>query len=156
MRPPLTEGSSLADALRGHLDPQQPALDRAVPDLVRAVRAQAELHAELGCAGEHRGVPALETLAQHLAQLAVQRASALVIGEAHAVGRIGAEKSGPIGVARRERRGLRQEPPRALRIALASRSVPRRLAAVAAPAAARASASARSRSHNGASWPRQP
>ena len=104
------EGARLAGAFRRDLDSQQPALDRAVPDAVRAMRAEAQLHTELRRAGEHRSVPTLEALAQHLTQLAVQRARALAVGEAHAVGRIGAEEPGPIRLARRERRGLGQQP----------------------------------------------
>src|SRR5205807_781957 len=104
------EGARLAGAFRRDLDSQQPALDRAVPDAVRAMRAQAQLLTELRRAGERRGVPNLEALAQHLTQLSVQRARALAVGEAHAVGRIGAEEPGPISLARRERRGLGQQP----------------------------------------------
>src|SRR5256885_5830561 len=38
MRRALTQRARLAGALRHHLDPQQPALDRAVPHAVRAMR----------------------------------------------------------------------------------------------------------------------
>ena len=68
------------------------------------MRAQAKLHAELGRPGEHRGVPALETLAQHGAQLAVHRPRALAVLHAQAVGRIGAQESGPIRSARQRGR----------------------------------------------------
>src|SRR5262245_5974745 len=55
------------------LDPeaQQPALERAVPENVRAMRTNAELHAELGRAREDRRLPAGKPFAQDLSELAV-------------------------------------------------------------------------------------
>jgi len=76
---------------------------------VRCAR-RPKLHAELRRPGEHRGVPALKTLAQHRAQLTVQRTRALAALHAQAVGRIGTQESGPIRIARRQWRGIRSTP----------------------------------------------
>src|SRR5262249_43565107 len=67
---------------------------------VRAVGAQAELHAELRRARQHRGNPALEPLAQHGAELAVHCARAFAILEAKSVRWIGAQQPTQIGSAR--------------------------------------------------------
>src|SRR5580700_10748222 len=103
MRDAFAEHADFTRTVRLHLDAQQPALDAAVPDSVRAIGAQPKLLTQFRRTGEHRGIPALEALAQHAAELTVHQARALVVLQTHTVGRIGAQQTRQRGLPARQR-----------------------------------------------------
>ncbi len=89
----LGERAGLSLTLRRDLQSQQAAFDGAVPQRMRSVGADSQLHAQLRGADENRGLPTLESLAQNDPQLPVEHTSAFVIVEAHAVGGVHAEQA---------------------------------------------------------------
>src|SRR6185312_8165472 len=89
----LAEPARLASTARFDFHAQQPALDRAVPNRVRAVRANPQLETELRRPRQHRSVPTLESLAQHHAQFAMNRPRRLAILQPHAIRWVGAHQA---------------------------------------------------------------
>ena len=81
------------EAARIDVEAQEPALDRAVPQGVCASRMKSERVAELRVAGEDRGLPTDELLAQTRAKLGIQRLQLRCGSKALAIRRIRAQQS---------------------------------------------------------------
>src|SRR6185295_3584869 len=81
------------EAARIDVEAQEPALDRAVPQGVCASRMKSERVAELRVAGEDRGLPTDELLAQTRAKLGIERLQLRCGSKALAIRRIRAQQS---------------------------------------------------------------
>jgi hypothetical protein len=86
----LFRGAALAgdELIRQHLDQQQLARQRAVPERILLVAADAHALAQLRRAGEHRRFPAQAGLAQALAKVLVEVQQAGFVAQTLAVGRV--------------------------------------------------------------------
>src|SRR5690606_402608 len=65
---------AIPKAGRMHLEAQQPALERTVPERVRAVGTNADLQSQLRRAGQHGDVPPREPFPKHSSELFVDSA----------------------------------------------------------------------------------
>ena len=149
------------------VESQQPALDGAVVDAVRALGVNAQIPRQRRIAGENGRLPALESLAQHAAEFGIQFRQSRFRADAFTVRRIGDDQAGvavgprdlaerpllhvhPIGdaglLAVRDRHAHR------VRVDVGAQDA----AAARGARARRSRASSRSRSHSAASWPRHP
>src|SRR5204862_1492772 len=79
------------------LETQQPALERAVEERVRALRFDPELEAERRVACQHRGVPAREARAQRLAESRVELRELALLAETLAVRRVDRDEAARCG-----------------------------------------------------------
>jgi hypothetical protein len=76
------------------IEAQQPALDGAVEEAMGTPGIDAEIPGKRRIAGQYRGLPALEPVAQDAAELRIQSGQSRFRADTLAVGRIGYDESG--------------------------------------------------------------